>query len=420
MEIKDFDKRIDSVLHGLDIYAHCGGSYYDIRGPAKPRIGRAFCRLCAACVKHVRAGNFCRQAATAGAYQSLVMGDVHHFRCWLGLYALVIPVSHDGKEITGAIEIGGLLLKGELQEIQHKIIATLSAIDQDEQLPQFINVFQGVEEIAETDIANMGSFLKEAMFSSGLLNVDQFMTNNAIWLQQKRIANEMQTLGAVGDRRKRVLIVMDELITFSDRGEESAVRRKVDELLGLILLESSEDINSVKAFLIPTLSILSMQAILKGENWSKAITINSLRMEEMGKIDDLKKLCFWFETLVVGAFQHIRLGRRDNLLSDKVIAYLHRHFQENVKLDSVVKCVGASTSSIMHKLKRETGKTFSQHLNEIRIKEAKRLLTFTSLPLGEISLRCGFRDQSYFTKVFTRNVNIVPKAFRKMLTIETR
>lgn len=419
--MKDFDKRIDSVLHNLDIYAHCGGSYYDIKGAANPRIGRAFCRLCAACVRHVRAGDFCSQAATAGAYQSLVMGEVHHFRCWLGLYALVIPVSQDGKEITGAIEIGGLLLKGELQEIQHKVIATLSAIDPEEQLPQFINVFQGVEEMPEVDIANMGSFLKEAMFSSGLLNVDQFMTNNAIWLQQKRIASEMQTLGSVReDRRKRILIVMDELIRFSDRGEESAVRGKVDELLGLILLESSEDINSVKAFLVPVLSVLSMESILKGENWSKTITINSLRMEEMGKIHDLKELCFWVETLVIGVFQHIRSGGKDNLLSDKVLAYLYRHFHENIKLDSVVKSVGASTSSIMHKLKRETGKTFSQHLNEIRIKEAKRLLTFTSLPLGEISLRCGFRDQSYFTKVFTRNVNIVPKAFRKMLTIETR
>jgi YesN/AraC family two-component response regulator len=72
----------------------------------------------------------------------------------------------------------------------------------------------------------------------------------------------------------------------------------------------------------------------------------------------------------------------------------------------------------MHKLKSETGRTFSMHLNDIRIKEAKRLLSFTSLSLGEISLRCGFKDQSYFTKVFKKNLNLTPKEFRMMLNLK--
>ena len=70
---------------------------------------------------------------------------------------------------------------------------------------------------------------------------------------------------------------------------------------------------------------------------------------------------------------------------------------------------------MVHKIKEETGTTFLRLLNETRIREAKRLLTFTSLPIGEISLRCGFKDQSYFTKVFFNFVNIKPGEFRKTL-----
>ena len=98
-----------------------------------------------------------------------------------------------------------------------------------------------------------------------------------------------------------------------------------------------------------------------------------------------------------------------------MIPYIHKHFNENVKLGEVAKFAGASTSGIMHKIKKETGMTFSHHLNSVRVKEAKRLLAFTSLSLGEISGRCGFKDQSYFTKVFSKTVNIGPREFRKML-----
>ena len=54
-------------------------------------------------------------------------------------------------------------------------------------------------------------------------------------------------------------------------------------------------------------------------------------------------------------------------------------------------------------------------LAELLRREAKRLLAYTSLSLGEISRRCGFRDQSYFTKVFRKEVNLTPGEFRHLL-----
>ncbi len=415
---ESFYKRIESVLENLDNHAHCGGVYHDIEGKDFPRIGKAFCRLCSACVQHSKAGDFCRQAARTGAYQSLIKGNVHYFKCWLGLYGIVVPVAPDGGKIIGAIEIGGLLPKGELQKIQHNMIATLSAIDSGEKLQHFISAFQGIEEMPNVEMEKTGDFLKEAVLSSGLLSAEKFSERNALWQQQERLAVGMEALSSVQgerERRKAILVSAEELSVLLQSGNEKEFLKKTDETLSLILLEASRDIGKVKVFLATVMTILSMGSLLRGDKWSKVMTVNNLHLEEIEKFEDVKELCFWFERLTQKLYKNIQVERKEEDVSEKVITYLHKHFCENVRLVEAAKFAGASTSGVMHKLKKETGQTFSQHLNSIRVKEAKRLLAFTSLPLGEISGRCGFRDQSYFTKVFTKTVNIGPREFRKML-----
>jgi AraC family transcriptional regulator len=63
--------------------------------------------------------------------------------------------------------------------------------------------------------------------------------------------------------------------------------------------------------------------------------------------------------------------------------------------------------------KRSTGVTPYQYLTGLRLEEAKRLMLTTPRSLAEIALACGFSDQSYFTRVFSRNVGTSPAAWRR-------
>jgi AraC family transcriptional activator of pobA len=44
--------------------------------------------------------------------------------------------------------------------------------------------------------------------------------------------------------------------------------------------------------------------------------------------------------------------------------------------------------------------------------EAKRLLRYTDLTVGEIAHRVGFADQLYFSRAFKRNAGRAPQAYR--------
>lgn len=63
--------------------------------------------------------------------------------------------------------------------------------------------------------------------------------------------------------------------------------------------------------------------------------------------------------------------------------------------------------------KRGMGVAPHEYLSQFRIEEAKSLMTTTKLPLADIALICGFSDQSYFTRVFSRSVGASPGAWRR-------
>jgi AraC family transcriptional regulator len=63
--------------------------------------------------------------------------------------------------------------------------------------------------------------------------------------------------------------------------------------------------------------------------------------------------------------------------------------------------------------KRSTGVTPYQYLTGLRLEAAKRLMLTTQHSLAEIALACGFGDQSYFTRIFSRNVGTSPAAWRR-------
>lgn len=70
-------------------------------------------------------------------------------------------------------------------------------------------------------------------------------------------------------------------------------------------------------------------------------------------------------------------------------------------------------SHFARSFRRSTGVAPHEYLSGLRIEEAKRLMIDTKFALADIALICGFGDQSYFTRVFSRSVGKSPGAWRR-------
>ena len=52
------------------------------------------------------------------------------------------------------------------------------------------------------------------------------------------------------------------------------------------------------------------------------------------------------------------------------------------------------------------------YLTELRVEKAKELLEDMTINVKDISQKVGFRDSSYFTKVFKRITGVTPSEYR--------
>jgi AraC family transcriptional regulator len=74
---------------------------------------------------------------------------------------------------------------------------------------------------------------------------------------------------------------------------------------------------------------------------------------------------------------------------------------------------GLSTRHFAHAFRQSTGVPTQRSLLRHRVQRAQSMLRTQVLPLAEIALRCGFADQSHFTRVFSREVGLSPNQWRR-------
>lgn len=97
----------------------------------------------------------------------------------------------------------------------------------------------------------------------------------------------------------------------------------------------------------------------------------------------------------------------------RAIAYLEQNLTGNATLESASEDLSLSKSYLCRIFRSETGLTFSDYANAMRITRSRILLAETNLPLLDIALAVGFNDQSYFNRVFKKNTGVTPLVFRR-------
>jgi len=96
----------------------------------------------------------------------------------------------------------------------------------------------------------------------------------------------------------------------------------------------------------------------------------------------------------------------------RVMEYIKSHYSGKLTLEQIAASVHLSPSHISGLFRKETGQTVSAYIGFVRIEKSKQLLKTTQLSIAEIASRCGFEEQSYFSRVFRKQTGLSPKAYR--------
>lgn len=95
-------------------------------------------------------------------------------------------------------------------------------------------------------------------------------------------------------------------------------------------------------------------------------------------------------------------------------AYIYEHFGDvDLRLNDIADSVNISPAHFTTIFSQETGKTVTEFITEVRMGEARILLRTTNQTHYEIALAVGYRDVSYFSRLFKRHHNVSPGKYRK-------
>lgn len=97
----------------------------------------------------------------------------------------------------------------------------------------------------------------------------------------------------------------------------------------------------------------------------------------------------------------------------EILKDVAQNFSQGVSLNSLAEKYHYSVAYLSRMIKKETGFSFSEILNSIRLAQAVELL---QKDCGKISMAgemAGFSDQKYFSQVFKKAFGVSPGEFRK-------
>ncbi|GIZ08881.1 AraC family transcriptional regulator [Flavobacterium sp. UMI-01] len=100
---------------------------------------------------------------------------------------------------------------------------------------------------------------------------------------------------------------------------------------------------------------------------------------------------------------------------DNVIRYISDNYKSDISLKDVSDIACMTTNSFCRFFKKMTNKSFTEFLNEIRIRNASRMLIQENTPISEICYNVGYKSIPNFNKQFKSVMGDTPKNYRYKL-----
>ncbi|QBG46986.1 AraC family transcriptional regulator [Verrucomicrobia bacterium S94] len=96
-----------------------------------------------------------------------------------------------------------------------------------------------------------------------------------------------------------------------------------------------------------------------------------------------------------------------------VLNYIHDHYDEELTLEAMARMCGTAEPYFCRLFKNETGSTFMNYLNGLRIRKACELLRDSSDNALEICYQVGYSNYPRFSRQFKKNTGQSPVEFRR-------
>ncbi len=370
----------------------------------------SYCRLLA---RQVFTPSACQAAHLSAARRAQSLGESYIFACPASLNLIAFPLLIHGA-LLAEILVGPFLMDAPDSTL-------VSGLCERRPLPgaallELYDELGGVPVVPPDKVQQISKLLYFLLSPLNPAHNRRLVENQEKLSQQAHISETIRMYkeqGASGDEpypfeKER------ELLTKVRTGDVQAAKGVLNDLLGYVFFCEGGRMDTMKNRSLELCTLLSRTAIEGGAVTDAIFRMNNQFLSRLTVVDTLEALCYQLQE-IVEAFMSATFAIGDKPGSEpirKAVAYIARRYAQPLTLPAVSRHVGLSAAYFSTLFKQNTGSSFREYLNQVRVEESKRLLAETDYSLVDIAMAMGFSDQSYYTKVFKKYTGLTPKQYR--------
>ena len=377
------------------------------------------CTFCASVSKEKTFPDYCKKAHLYAGYQAERFGGKYIYFCPMSLMHWTSPIFHDGLK-KGAL-IGGPVFTYDPKDFDMKGLSLEKTL-----LPQQEKIFHKLLDTVPYVSPDRVNSLAELLFiNSRYLSTlehedeeDQSAHEDAILNQQFKISEYIKYIetmeGSLMEGHRYPLEKEKILLKQIARADASGARETLNELLGSVFFSSNKNFEIVKSRILELIVLLSRAALEGGADVEQIFGLNYQYINKIHSFSTVDELAYWLSRIIV-RFTDLVFTLKSVKHADiiyKAIDFINSNFTKKITLDNVAEAVYLSPAYFSKVFKEQTGSSFTQYLNRLRIEESKTLLRNSGIPLVDIAGMVGYEDQSYFSKVFKKVTGSTPGKYR--------
>lgn len=113
-------------------------------------------------------------------------------------------------------------------------------------------------------------------------------------------------------------------------------------------------------------------------------------------------------------YRYIQIpSHKEYSFSSKVIHYMQENIDRNLTLQQLAQHFKYSRSHFSMLFQKEAGVSPMNYFIHLKIQKACQYIALTNLKLNEISVKLGFEEPAYFSRIFTKIMGKSPSVYRK-------
>ncbi|MEN3002925.1 PocR ligand-binding domain-containing protein [Dehalobacterium formicoaceticum] len=360
----------------------------------------------------------CQETYKEAGKQAAKWREPYIFQCHAGLTIWVCPVYDKNQHIANLT--GGRVLMWQQDDYFYQEINSLASKLQlnPETLLSKVQELKIATPSQVQSAANLLSVTATYLSRGGsqLMNEQRKLRQVSSWLWNKNHRQKDLSFQEQDASRHSMLELEGKLIQDIRSGDSANARKNLEQLVFKAFLLSKGHLETLKGL---CMGFTSQLIRLSTENEPICDNSNKIAFPKLGELEDAdtpEKVMLWLLNTgnsYIEQFSAQNPAGIGNEIIQKAIAYIQKNFSlPELCLTEIAQACFVSSSYLSRLFKKEKGYSIIEHINRVRIRQAKLLLQTPEATIMEVAHQVGYNDRSYFNRVFKQITGVNPRDYR--------